>query len=46
MSAAITGGATEALSSGNVERAATGTLPRFELKATRLTDKRPRAEFS
>ena len=29
----------------NVERAAPGTLPRFELKAKRLTDKRPKAEF-
>jgi phenylacetate-CoA ligase len=30
----------------NVERAAAGTLPRFELKARRLTDKRPKAEFT
>jgi phenylacetate-CoA ligase len=30
----------------NVERAAAGSLPRFELKAKRLTDKRPRAEFT
>ena len=30
----------------NVERAASGSLPRFELKAKRLTDKRPKAEFT
>ena len=30
----------------NVELAAPGSLPRFELKAKRLTDKRPKAEFS
>jgi phenylacetate-CoA ligase len=30
----------------NVELAPAGSLPRFELKAKRLTDKRPRAEFS
>lgn len=29
----------------NVELAAPGSLPRFELKAKRLTDKRPKAEF-
>ncbi len=29
----------------NVELAAPGLLPRFELKAKRLTDKRPKAEF-
>jgi phenylacetate-CoA ligase len=29
----------------NVERAPQGSLPRFELKARRLTDKRPKAEF-
>jgi phenylacetate-CoA ligase len=29
----------------NVERAAPGSLPRFELKAKRVTDTRPRAEF-
>jgi phenylacetate-CoA ligase len=30
----------------NVERAGSGSLPRFELKAKRLTDKRPRPDFS
>jgi phenylacetate-CoA ligase len=30
----------------NVERAAPGSLPRFELKAKRLTDKRPKPEFA
>lgn len=30
----------------NVERAAPGALPRFELKAKRLTDRRPKAEFA
>lgn len=30
----------------NVELAAPDSLPRFELKAKRLTDKRPKAEFS
>lgn len=29
----------------NVQRAAPGSLPRFELKAKRLTDTRPQAEF-
>src|SRR6185295_9329066 len=29
----------------NVERAETGSLPRFELKARRLVDNRPRAEY-
>lgn len=29
----------------NVARAASGALPRFELKAKRLTDNRPKAEF-
>jgi phenylacetate-CoA ligase len=29
----------------NVRLAAPGSLPRFELKATRLTDKRPKVEF-
>ncbi len=29
----------------NVEQARSGSLPRFELKAQRLTDKRPKAEF-
>jgi phenylacetate-CoA ligase len=30
----------------NVELAAPGALPRFELKAQRLTDRRPKAEFA
>jgi phenylacetate-CoA ligase len=30
----------------NVERAAEGSLPRFELKARRLTDRRPKPEFT
>jgi phenylacetate-CoA ligase len=30
----------------NVQRAVTGSLPRFELKAKRLTDKRAKAEFT
>jgi len=30
----------------NVERAGAGALPRFELKAKRFTDKRPKAEYS
>jgi phenylacetate-CoA ligase len=30
----------------NIELAAPGALPRFELKAQRLTDRRPKAEFA